>query len=64
MNEKLETELFALKIKKAWYYQFSSAPDLIFSSHLDHNYDVILQDDYLTFDLSKLRLYLEEGRYI
>ncbi len=64
VNEKLETELLALKIKKPWYYQFSSAPDLFFSSHLDNNYDVTFEDNYLTFDLSRLHLYLGEGKYV
>lgn len=64
VNEKLETELNALKTKKPWYYQFSSSPDLVFSSHLNDNYDVTFEDNYLNFDLSRLHIYLEEGKYI
>lgn len=64
VNEKLETELLVLKIKKPWYYQLSAAPDLVFSSHLYNNYDVTFEDSYLTFNLSRLNLHLEEGKYV
>lgn len=64
VNEKLETELVTLKTKKPRYYQFSSSPDLVFSSHLDDNYDVNYDTRYLTFDLSRQHIYLDKGKYI
>ncbi|GAB1462817.1 hypothetical protein [Pedobacter sp.] len=64
MNEKFEKELKTLKTKKPWYYQLISSPDLVFSSHTNDNYDVHFENNYLTFDLSRLNLYLEEGKYV
>ena len=63
VNEELENELVALKTKKPWTYKFS-APDLIFSSHLNDNYDVFFENKDLTFDISRLGIYLDKGKYI
>ncbi len=63
VNEKLEDDLIDLKTKKIWTYVVST-PELIFSSHLTDNYDVSFEKNYLTFDLSRLNWYLDNGKYI
>ena len=64
INENFDKEISALRLKKPWYYQLSSIPDLIFSGHLNHTYDVLYDGDYLTFDLTKLGVHLNKGQYI
>ena len=64
VNDNLDKEISALRLKKPWFYQLSSIPDLIFSGHLNNDYDVIYDGNYLTFDLTKLGVYLNKGQYI
>lgn len=63
INGKLQNEIEDLKNKKPWFYRFSS-PDLVFSSHLNEDYTVSFNNNFLSFDLSKQGIYLDQGNYI
>jgi hypothetical protein len=63
VGEKLQAQLDDLKKKKPGFYRLSS-PDLVYSSHLDENYTVSFNNNFLSFDLSGQGIYLDPGNYV